>query len=358
MKNLTILAIETSCDETSCSIVVDGIYEVCTSTATSADMHEKTGGVVPEIAARKQLESIAPVLQDCMQAYCTKKDIPFASAREFLMSNIDAIAVTVGPGLIGSLLVGVEASKTLALLADRPLIAVNHLVGHIYANFLDNPEILKLEESGDLFPAVVLVVSGGHTDLVLMQGHNDLKYLGGTLDDAAGEAFDKVARLLGLAKYLGGVQVSTQAALCVDNTLKGKLPRPMLGQPNFDFSFSGLKTAVRKLIEDKAAPVDVICCEFEAAVCDVLVKKTMKAVQQFNAKSVLLGGGVSANSQLRARIGLAAKEHAIPVFMPPIRLCGDSAAYIASAAYFKNSSLSIVGNFDNFVVDPSLGILD
>ncbi|GAI13944.1 unnamed protein product, partial [marine sediment metagenome] len=205
----------------------------------------------------------------------------------------------------------IEAAKALSLAWNKPLIPVNHLIGHIYANFLEGQDIP--------FPALVLIVSGGHTDLVLMKNHGDFEYIGGTLDDAAGEAFDKTARLLGISKYLGGALLSKEAATCIDNTIRGELPRPMINEDSFDFSFSGLKTAVKRLVEKEEYPTNVVACEFETAVVDVLVKKTINASKKFRAKSILLGGGVAANTQLRFRLKLEAEKVSIPVFVPPIR---------------------------------------
>ncbi len=332
---MNILAIETSCDETSCSIVKDGVHELSTTTATSAEMHELTGGVVPEVAARKQVESIVPVIEDCIK----KSNI---TAPE----EIDAIAITCGPGLIGSLIVGIEAAKALSLVWKKPLIAVNHLVGHIYGSFINNPRVEEIK-----FPAVVLIVSGGHTDLILMKDHMHFEFLGGTLDDAAGEAFDKVARVLGISKYLGGVVLSKLASTCTHNSLVGKLPRPMLDRDNYDFSFSGLKTAIRNYSDsDNAA----LACEFENAVIDVLVAKTIRAAKEYQVSSIILGGGVSANTQLRARIDVEAAVLGVNNFYPDIKYCGDSAAYIASAAFFNRCYVS---GFD-VQPQPSLSIMD
>lgn len=366
MKNsYKILAIETSCDETACAIVENGVVEIASVISSSADLHQKTGGIVPEVAARKQVESIVPVISECLrvagvfsQQSLTTGQVPATLGK----SGIDAIAVTYGPGLIGSLLVGVAAAKTLAMVWDVPLIPVNHLIGHIYGNFVGSLVADKIE-----FPAVVLVVSGGHTDLVLMREHGDFKYLGGTLDDAAGEAFDKVARLLGLSKYLGGTELSALAATCKNNTLAGVLPRPMLGpgyasKHKYDFSFSGLKTAVMRLLHNiHDLPVSVVACEFEEAIVDVLVEKTISAAKEYKVKSLLLGGGVSANKQLRARLHNRVEElnlgnltTRLMLYVPPFNMCGDNAAYIASAAFFNNKPVSI----GKVVANPSLGILD
>lgn len=299
---MNILAIETSCDETAAAIVTDGIHEVSSVLATSREIHEKTGGVVPEVAARKQVEFILPVIRETLNKSGMNSDA------------IDAIAVTVGPGLIGSLLVGVEAAKALALAWEKPLIPVNHLVGHIYANFVGVPKLPQL-------PALVLIVSGGHTDLVLMRDHGDLEYLGGTIDDAAGEAFDKTARLLGISKYLGGVKLSQLAGTCTHNSLKDTLPRPKIHDDDFDFSFSGLKTAVRRLVENEHPPIEAVAREFEDAVVDVLVKKSISAALNSDVKSFLLGGGVAANKPLRDRLVGEFSKLGIPVHIPELKLC-------------------------------------
>ncbi len=341
-----ILSIETSCDETACSVVKDGIIEVSRSVSSSKELHEKTGGVVPEIAARKQVEYMVPVINDALEKFCEKENLNF---EKVLRSGegIDAIAVTTGPGLIGSLIVGIEAAKALSLTWNKPLIPVNHLMGHIYANFLNHSE--KIE-----FPAVGLVVSGGHTDLILIKNHDDVEYLGGTIDDAAGEAFDKTARLLGLANYLGGVLLSKKAAECKNNVAAGKLPRTMLDKDKYDFSFSGLKTAVKRLIDLNEYSVEEVACEFENAVVDVIVSKTIKAAKEFNAKCILMGGGVSANTSLRTRLSFEAETTKTPVYYPELSLCGDNASYIASAAYFLNKEKPL----QNVLPNPSLGIMD
>ena len=331
---MKILAIESSCDETAAAVVEDGVTELASVIASSADMHEKTGGIVPEIAARKQVEFIVPVIEQVMEKSRLKP------------AEIDALAVTVGPGLIGSLLVGVEAAKSLALAWGKPLISVNHLIGHIYGNFVGSDGIVN-------FPAVVLIVSGGHTDLILMKAHGNFDYLGGTLDDAAGEAFDKTARLLNLSKYLGGPIVSKKASECTDNFLAGVLPRVKIKDDDYDFSFSGLKTAVKRLIETQNPPVEVVAYEFEDAVVDVLVAKTIKAAKNFSAKSILICGGVAANTQLRARLKLEAETAGIPLYVPPIRLCTDNAVYIASAAFFNQNYKTL----DQIQANPSLGLV-
>lgn len=333
---MLILGIESSCDETAAALVEDGVKEVASTLATSAELHEATGGVVPEVAARKQVEFIIPVIEQCL------------SKANMDPTQIDAIAVTVGPGLIGSLVVGVEAAKALSVAWNKPLLPVNHLVGHIYGNFVgENATQIS-------FPALVLIVSGGHTDLVLMRNHGDFEYIGGTVDDAAGEAFDKVARILNISKYLGGPALSKLAATCTNNTILGKFPRPMIHEDNFDFSFSGLKTAVKNFVTNNNVAPEVVACEFESAVVEVLVKKTIKAAQQFGAKSILLAGGVAANTRLRTQLDLAAKNIGTPLFVPPLRLCTDNAVYIASAAYFNQSKRTL----SEIKANPSLNVMD
>ncbi len=340
---MKILAIESSCDETAAAIVQDGVTELCSTVASSKELHERTGGIVPEVAARKQVEFVVPVIDDTLSQF---RELGFS------ISDLDSLAVTVGPGLVGSLVVGVEAAKALALAWNKPLIPVNHLVGHVYANFVGNDTPIE-------FPAVVLLVSGGHTDLVLMKSHGNFEYLGGTLDDAAGEAFDKTARLLGLAQYLGGVQLSKAAEQCSSSTFSGRLPRAMMHDNAYDFSFSGLKTAVKRLIESEAVSnvplaVNDIAKEFEDAVVDVLSLKAINACKNYGAKHLLLGGGVSANKALRSRLEKMADSNGVIMHVPPIRLCTDNAVYIASAAYFNNSPKEL----SQIHADPSLGIMD
>jgi N6-L-threonylcarbamoyladenine synthase len=326
---VTILGIETSCDETAASIVEDGRKILSNVVASSWEMHAKTGGVIPEQAARQQVVSIIPVVAEALAQANIK------------IEKVDAIAITVGPGLIGSLLIGVETAKTLAHLFKKPIIPVNHLAAHIYANWLTDRPVPK-------FPALALVVSGGHTDLVLMTGHGKLKWIGGTRDDAAGEAFDKTARLLGLP-YPGGPAISGEA----DKFLKsesGKLnlfPRPMIKNDNFDFSFSGLKTAVLRQVQSKPNSLKFkrpeLAAEVQEAIVDVLVEKTLRAAAKFKPRSLLLGGGVAANSRLREKFELLINifKLSIDFRVPPPKLCTDNAAYIASFAYFNPQSAEL-----------------
>ncbi len=339
-----IFAIESSCDETAAAIVIDGTIEVSSSLATSKELHEKTGGVVPEVAARKQLEFMLPVIEDCLKGACNYfKDPDFRNIPKF----IDAVAVTVGPGLAGSLVVGVEAAKALSLAWEKPLIPVNHLIGHIYANYLG-----KVEDTAPEFPALALVVSGGHTDLVLIKNHYDFEYLGGTLDDAAGECFDKSARLLGISDYLGGVLLSKEAEKSQNSKIIGSLPRPLINEDNYDFSFSGLKTAVKRYHEKNPnAVLADLCCEIEDSIVDILVEKTTRAANEYKVKNILVGGGVSANTKLRK---ILTEKSKVPVFFPEPRLCTDNAIYIASAAFFRPESVEN----SKIEVNPSLSVTD
>lgn len=300
---MKILAIESSCDETAAAVVEDGIKIVSSVIATSAAMHAKYGGIVPEVAAREQLKVIIPIITEA-----TKN------------TEYDAIAVTVGPGLIGSLLIGVETAKTMAFVSEKPLIPVNHVLAHMYANFIENQKII--------YPAISLVVSGGHTELFLMKNNHDLHWLGGTLDDAAGEAFDKTARLLGFGNR-GGVAIQENAKK--SNLIH--LPRPLMHDNSLNFSFSGLKTAILREWNKRKdiVPVTAFAYEVQESITDVLVAKTMHAAQKYNAKSILLSGGVAANLRLREKFLTAAPSfHA-----PPVNLCTDNAAYIGSYAFFR-----------------------
>lgn len=313
---MKILAIETSCDETAAAVVEDGVKILSNIVASSTTMHEKYGGIVPEVAAREQLKCIIPTITEALKK-----------------TDYDAIAVTVGPGLIGSLLVGVETAKTMAMVTGKPIIPVNHVLAHMYANFIDNK---KIE-----FPAISLVVSGGHTELFLMTSPKDLKWLGGTLDDAAGEAFDKTARLLGFGSK-GGVAIQQTA-----KKLQGivKLPRPLMYDKTLNFSFSGLKTAILREWQKQKIHNDAyiagLAYEAQESITDVLVAKTIHATQTYNAKSILISGGVAANLRLREKFQSIINDlrSTISFYVPPINLCTDNAAYIASCAYFRGEAV-------------------
>ena len=313
-----ILAIETSCDETAASVVEDGRVILSSVVASQIDLHAQFGGVFPEVASRQHIKTIYPVInQALLEAHLTLKDL-------------DAIAVTRGPGLPGSLVVGMNAAKGLVLGSGLPIIGVSHLEGHLYSSWLYKPDTTP--PPAPKFPLVALIVSGGHTELVLMKDHLQYQHLGATLDDAAGEAFDKVARLLGL-EYPGGPSI--QNASVDGNPLAYNFPRAWL-EDTWDFSFSGLKTAVMREVRhgdsQKPLPVADLAASFQAAVVDVLVGKTIKATKEYAAKNILVAGGVSANRALRHTIQARAT---CPLHIPPVWLCTDNAAMIAGAAYFR-----------------------
>jgi len=321
---MNILGIETSCDETAAAVIENGTKILSSIVASSAEMHAKTGGIIPESAARQQIKSIIPAITSALEKAKIKSE------------KIEAIAVTSGPGLIGSLLVGIETAKTLSLLWEKPIIPVNHLSAHIYANWLSDKKAPE-------FPALALVVSGGHTDIVLMKDHGKLEWIGGTRDDAAGEAFDKTARLLGLP-YPGGPAISMEAEKYITKNPKTKLsffPRPIINEKNYDWSFSGLKTAVLNEVKDRKLSKEEkqkIAAEVQEAIVDVLIKKTLRAAREYKPKSLLLAGGVAANTRLKEKFESAISEHVgnINLFVPPPKLCTDNAAYIASFAYFNH----------------------
>ena len=314
-----ILGIETSCDETAAAVVERGTSVLSSVVSSQVDLHARYGGVVPEIASRAHVDLIVPVVA---QAFVEAglSEVPADGERQ-----IDAVAATYGPGLVGALLVGVSAAKALALAWDVPFLAVNHLEAHLYATLLEEPD-LEL-------PLVVLLVSGGHTMIVLMEGHGQYRVLGSTIDDAAGEAFDKVARYLGLG-YPGGPAID---ALSVQGDPEAiRFPRPMAGDGTYDFSFSGLKTAVVNHVRkhpDVSTPD--VAAAFQEAVVDVLVTKTQAAAREVGAKGLCLGGGVAANSRLRERFLDACVEDGIRGFLPSRAMCTDNAAMVASAAWYR-----------------------
>ena len=312
------LGIETSCDETAAAVVRDGCVVLSNVIASQVDLHRQTGGVVPEVAAREHTVKILPVIERALED------------AKISFEQIDGIAVTARPGLIASLLTGTNTASTLARLSGKKLVPVNHIEGHIYANFLErNPEEIH-------FPIVGLTISGGHNELFLMRGHGDIVSLGATRDDAAGEAFDKVARLLDLP-YPGGPEISRLAA--TGDASRYPLPRALLKE-GYDFSFSGLKSAVSRLVQQEGAALNKsdLAASFEEAVCDVLSVKLIAAAQDYGAHEVHLAGGVSANLRLRARVQERLMEK-LPnvVFRFPAKLiyCTDNAAMIAGAGYFR-----------------------
>ncbi len=338
------LGIETSCDETAAAVVGDGTRLLSNVVASQVELHRRYGGVFPELASRRHIEAMLPVLGEAMR---------MAGAG---WEDLGLIAVTRGPGLVGSLLVGLAAAKALAFALDVPLVGVNHILGHIYANLLD--PVLRDPARGEgpggsVFPAVCLVVSGGHTDLVYMQGHGRLNLLGRTRDDAAGEAFDKVARLLGLP-YPGGPALERLARQGDPEAVP--FPRAMMDDGSYDFSFSGLKTAVAVYLEREggAARAADVAASFQKAVVDVLVAKTVRAALQRGVRRILLAGGVAANSALRESLRREAGRHGLEVRVPPPALCTDNAAMIACAGYF----LWREGGADGLDLDavPRLGL--
>ena len=312
MKDIYIFAIESSCDETSASIIKNGCEDIATVISSQIDVHKNYGGVVPEIASRMHIDNIIYVLDSVLKK---------ANMR---MEQIDAIAVTYGPGLVGSLLVGIEAAKTLALVHNKPLIPVHHIAGHIYANNL----VKKMS-----FPLISLVVSGGHTELIYMDESYSFKKIGGTLDDAVGEAYDKVARVVGI-QYPGGPELDRLAHIGYDNY---DLPIP-LDDDSYNFSFSGLKSAVMNLVNNEKQRGNSIIKEdlatsFQNRVIDILVKKTMKALKDYNVNNLIIAGGVSANKGLREVFDIQCKKNDINLIFPDIKYCTDNAAMIGAAAY-------------------------
>lgn len=319
---MVICGIESTCDETSVGIVEDGRKIISSVDATSANLFSKYGGVVPEIAAREQVRFIIPLLKETFSNFDIKK--------------IDAIAVAYGPGLIGSLLIGVETAKALAFFLNKPLIAVNHLEGHVFANWLN------IENSPSL-PAIALIISGGHTDLVLVNSFENFKLLGSTLDDSVGEAFDKVAKILSLG-YPGGPQVEKMANLFLNQlnthsfTSEYKLPLPMINSRDFNFSFSGIKTFILNLTKtSEEINPKRLCFEFQNSVFDVLEKKSFLAIKKFQAKSLIVGGGVSANKFFRKRIKLSCLKSGVGCFFPEKKYSVDNGVMVASAGFFKKS---------------------
>ena len=320
-KNSIIMAIESSCDETACAIVKGGREVLANVVASQIKIHEAYGGVIPEIAAREHLEAINVVIDEAFKQANLKGD------------DITAFAGTVGPGLVGCLLVGLNAAKSLALAYDKPFIGVNHLNAHLAANFIDT----ELEP-----PFIALLVSGGHTQIIKASSYSDLEIIGETIDDAVGEAYDKVARLIGLP-YPGGPKLDKLAQ--EGNPHAFKLPEAKVG--GYDFSFSGLKTAVLRLVKSfdgKEMPVNDICASFQECVSSTLFKKVKRALEETGYKQVVLAGGVAANSEIRKKI-FSLKDEGYSVYAPIMKYCTDNASMVASSAYFFNNT------FDNIDVE-------
>lgn len=310
---MRILGIESSCDETAAAVVEDGNKIKSNIVASQIDIHARYGGVVPEVASRQHLVAIIPVIDSAM------------AKAAVAWHDIDGIAVTFGPGLAGSLLVGVNAAKAIALARQLPIIGINHLEAHIYANWLE-------QENPPCFPCLCLIVSGGHSDLVLMKGHGQFEKLGRTRDDAAGEAFDKAARILGLG-YPGGPAIEKAA---MSGTPHLPLPRAWL-RGSYDFSFSGVKTALWHLVQKNeilasSSLIADTAASFQYAIVDVLVTKTIKAARESGVKQILLSGGVAANKLLTERF---LDSSSVPILVPPPYLCTDNAAMVASCGYYQ-----------------------
>lgn len=350
-----ILAIETSCDETAAAVIEDGHRIRSSVVATQIELHRPYGGVFPEIASRQHVYDIVPVIQVALEEAGAGWD------------EFSAVAVTRGPGLAGSLLVGVNAAKAIAWGRGLPIIGVNHLEGHLYSNWLDGggkidpatitrPSLASLDSAGRAFPLLVLIVSGGHTELIMMHGHGHYERLGATLDDAAGEAFDKVARLLGLG-YPGGPAI--QRAAEGGNSAAFSFPRGLANfalrsDHRYNFSFSGLKTAVLRQVRElgDAPPVADLAASFQAAVVDVLASKTADAARAFGVARVCVCGGVAANKALRAAV---AERLPVSTSVPPFFLCTDNAAMIGAAAHYR-----LLGEGPaelNFDVESNLGLV-
>jgi N6-L-threonylcarbamoyladenine synthase len=309
---MKILGIETSCDETAAAIVKDGTNMIASQVASQIELHARYGGIVPEIASRQHILAIIPIIKSVLEVVSNN------------LNKIDGIAVTIGPGLAGSLLIGVNVAKSIAIAQGLPLIGINHLEGHIYANWLQN----STTKPKITFPVLCLIVSGGHSDLVLMREHGKYVIIGRTRDDASGEAFDKAARILGLG-YPGGPAIEQAAKKGCSSMIQ--LPRAWL-KGSYDFSFSGVKTALLRLVEkDEITTEADAAASFQEAIIDVLVTKTVEAAKEYHVKQILLSGGVAANKQLRQRL---LDNAPVEVLMPQQKYCTDNAAMIAACGYF------------------------
>ncbi len=403
---MRVLGIETSCDETAASVVegkLDKIKVLSNVVSSQIEIHKKYNGVVPEVAAREHVLNILPVVKEALEKAGIKITPPNFPLKRGGILGIDAIAVTVGPGLVTSLITGVETAKTLAYVLDIPVIAVNHIEAHIYSNFIKTTPSPSLKQGGGKikfpcliltvsgghthpspslkqgggkikFPCLILTVSGGHTQLVIMEGHGKFKTIGQTRDDAAGEAFDKCAKLLNLG-YPGGPEVAkcakgfkkittpspSHSANAQGRLLKRRgieLARPMINKPGFDFSFSGLKTSLLYAVQkDKnwKKKIPEYCHEFQQAVIDVLIKKTIKAADKYGAGMIMLAGGVSANKELRKQMGKAVLAKGLKFLKPDLKYTTDNAAMVATAGYFKAKRKEFTP-YDKLKVDCNLDI--
>jgi len=308
-----ILAIETSCDETSAAVIKDGKTVLANIVHSQIDVFAEFGGVVPEICSRNHVLYIKNVINRALEtAQITPKDLEY-------------VAVTKGPGLIGSLLIGINAAQAFALVHDLPLIGINHLHGHIYGAFIEN---------NVSFPALALLISGGHSELIVIKDHNDFKIIGQTMDDACGEAFDKVAKIINLG-YPGGPVIDKLAKLGNPNAYN--FPRPLINEKSYDFSFSGLKTAVLTLSKTANYKVEDVCSSFQQAVIDILTKKVLKALDEFGLKNLIICGGVACNSAIRQTFVDLSQMNGFNLAIPSIKYCQDNAAMIAMAAYYQTN---------------------
>ncbi len=335
-KELITLAIETSCDETSVAILKNGRDVLSNIISSQIDIHKKFGGVVPEVASRKHIENINTIIEDSLKE------------AKLGFNDIDLVGVTYGPGLVGALLVGISSAKAIAYGLKKPLIGVNHIHGHVCANFIEHKDLEP--------PFIGLIVSGGHSYLVHAKSYTDLELIGRTRDDAAGEAFDKVARALGL-EYPGGPEIDKLAK--IGNSEAIDFPRVMLEKDSYDFSFSGLKTAVLNYInqmhqKNEEIVIEDVAASFQKAVTDVLVTKAIRLAKEKKLNKIVVSGGVAANSGLRNSLGEEAKKENIEIFYPSLKLCTDNAAMIGSSAYYNY----INGDESDFHlgVKPNLGL--
>ena len=332
---MTILAIETSCDDTAAAVVRDG--DVLSNIISSQEIHNQYGGIVPELASREHVKGIVPIVHAALQ-----------EARVSIES-VDAVAVTYGPGLAGSLLVGAHFAKGLAMRFAKPLIPIHHIEAHVYSGYLEEPDLV--------YPSICLVVSGGHTSIFHVKDVSTFEVLGSTKDDAAGEAFDKIAKLVGLG-YPGGPHIDRLAGF--GNAQAFNFPRGLFYDQNYDFSFSGLKTAVRREVEKLRSigddlPINDLCASAQTAIVDVLVSKTMRAIDKLGIGAVVIAGGVSANSELRTRMSAAAAQRGVTFVAPRLDYCIDNAAMIANVAQLRyGNTMSNAAQLNNldFTVSP------
>jgi len=339
---MKVLAIESTCDETAAAVVENcgkGVRIVSGVVASSVLMHQKYGGIVPEVAAREQIKSIVPVITEVV-----------GGDKE----SLGGVAVSFGPGLMGSLLVGVESAKALAWAWKKPLFRVNHMVAHVFANWIVENEKAEVPP----FPAIGLIISGGHTDVVFMKDLKNWEWIGGTRDDAVGEAFDKAARILELP-YPGGPEISKAVERVTEGMKekfgsKFKLPRPLLNEDNLDMSFSGLKSALSKTVTSLGRideeTRDILAWEFSEAAIEILISKTMKAVEKYQPKSVLMAGGVAANKQLRERLKTNVESFNKKFFCPELKYCGDNAAMVGAVAILAPNEVKVA----ELKPDPSI----